>query len=65
VSDESSRAAEALIVISSQQRADELVRKVTAGEMDAERLAIAIAPLYGRDLQALARALVKAIGPSA
>jgi hypothetical protein len=56
---------EALVVIESQQRADELVRKVIAGEIDTDALAVAIAPLYGRDLRALARAVVKAIRSAA
>lgn len=57
-------AAEALVVIESQQRADVLVQRIIVGDIDAERLAIAIAPLSGRGLQALARALVKALGPA-
>lgn len=51
----------ALQVIAAERHADAIVQSVLAGELDAEGLAIAIAPLYGAGLDALARALVKAL----
>jgi len=54
----------ALLTIEAQRHADAVIAGVRAGQLDAERLAIAIAPLHGAGLQALARAIVKALGPT-
>lgn len=51
----------ALQVIEAQRQADALVEQVRAGELDAEGLAIELAKAYGHTLQALARAIAKAI----
>ena len=57
----SGHANHALAVIRAQQRADELLRRVQAGEIDSEDLAIAISPMYGEQLLAVCRAIVKAL----
>ena len=54
----------ALRVIAAQQLADAIVQRVQAGELDAERLALELGMAHGVNLQALARALVKALGPT-
>ncbi len=51
----------ALQVIAHQQRADAIVQRVRAGALDAERLALEVAPLYGLGLQAFCRAVCRAI----
>ena len=56
------RSAHALRVIRAQEQADELVRCLKAGELDADDLAIVVAPLYGEQLRAVCRAIVKALG---
>jgi hypothetical protein len=51
----------ALRVIAAQQHAEAVVRGVQAGELDADGLALELGRAYGLGLQALARALVKAL----
>lgn len=51
----------ALRVIEAQQHADAIVRRVQAGALDAEGLALELGKAYGVNLLALARALVKAL----
>jgi hypothetical protein len=50
----------ALKTIEAQRQADQVVRQLVAGEIDAEGLALVLAEAYGAKLQALARALTKA-----
>ena len=52
----------ALRVIEAQRHADAIVQRVQAGELDAEGLALELARMYGLEIQAAARAIVKAIG---
>lgn len=59
--DRAPHAAHALAVIAAQQHADALVQQLRAGELDAEGLALELAKAYGLSLQALARALTKAV----
>lgn len=51
----------ALQVIAHQQRADAIVQRVRAGELDADSLALELGKAYGVALRQLARALCKAI----
>ena len=51
----------ALRTIAAQQRADAIVQRVQAGELDAEGLALELGKAYGPTLRALARSIVKAI----
>lgn len=51
----------ALQVIAHQQHADAVIARVRAGELDAEGLTLELGKAYGLGLQALARALVKAL----
>lgn len=53
----------ALRVIAAQQHADAVIARVRAGQLDAEGLALEVAPLYGLGLQALCRAVCRAIAP--
>lgn len=57
-----SRADSALRTIEAQRQADEVVRRLCAGEIDSEALAIELAKADGEiGLQALARSLTKAV----
>ena len=53
-------AAQAARIAITDREAEELVARVREGVVDAPALAIAVAPLYGVNLQAFARAVVKA-----
>jgi len=53
--------AHALLTIEAQRHADDVVRRLIAGDLDAEGLALELGKAYGTGLQALARALTKAV----
>lgn len=57
----------ALLTIAAERHADGIVRGVQAGELDAEGLALELGRAYGivgLQALALARAIVKALGPT-
>lgn len=51
----------ALLTIAAQQHADAVIARVRAGELDAAGLTLEVASLYGLGLQALCRAVCRAI----
>jgi len=52
---------QALRTIYAQRHADDVIRRVREGELDADALAVELAKSYGVNLQALARAVCKAV----
>lgn len=51
----------ALVTIEAQRHAEDLLKQVRLGALDAEGLALEVAPLYGTRLQAFCRAVCRAI----
>ena len=51
----------ALVTIEAQRHAKHLLEQVRLGALDAEGLALEVAPLYGTRLQAFCRAICRAI----